>query len=326
MAGNRIDRPVAYTAWEDSMASDTLNGSLRPAARTTRFGVRAVLVGFSLVAGLAYRVAVGVLGPGPLQLGVLLVLGLLWLGAGLFARRQAGLNPYWPLPFAFFIFTVAGILGDSSSWLSLQRAFVLNVLHETPTANNPLAATVWGSVLGQLAGTLGLVLPIILLVRASGEPLSSVYVQRPTNWKWLAVGAAGFVLFYLLAARGISARFFPNNGVTLPRLLALTPALVILVLCNGLREELWFRGLFLKPYGKFLGPLLANLLSAFIFASFHVAVSYSRSLPLFLAIALVQGLILGYLMQKSGSLWASLLFHAGIDIPIFLVYLSFAAS
>jgi membrane protease YdiL (CAAX protease family) len=179
--------------------------------------------------------------------------------------------------------------------------------------------------LGQLVGTLGLVLPIIVLVKASGDKLSSVYIERTTNWKWLAVGVFGFTVFYYLAARGFSARFFPNQGVTLPQFFALTPALVILVLCNGLREELWFRGLFLKKYGRFLGPLASNLLAAFIFTSFHVAVTYSRSLPLFLAIALVQGLILGFLMQKSGSLLASVIFHAGTDIPIFLVYLSFAA-
>jgi membrane protease YdiL (CAAX protease family) len=307
------------------MASDTLNRSLPSQAGATSLSARTLVVVFSLVAGLGYRLLVGLLPPSPLQLGALLALAALWLLAAVLSKRSAGLAAYWGIPFAFCMFTVAGIFGDASSWLSVQQAFVVNVLHEAPTANNPIAATVLGTVLGQLAGTIGLVLPIILLVKASGDPLSSVYINRPTNWRWLAVGAAGFILFYYLAARGFSARFFPNHGVSLPQFFALTPALVILVLCNGLREELWFRGLFLKKYGAFLGPFGSNLLSAFIFASFHVAVSYSRSLPLFLAIALIQGLILGYLMQKSGSLLASIIFHAGIDIPIFLVYLSFAA-
>ena len=84
--------------------------------------------------------------------------------------------------------------------------------------------------------------------------------------------------------------------------------------------------LFLKKYGGFLGSFSSNLLSAFIFASFHVAVTYSWNLSFFLVIALVQGLILGYLMQKSSSLLASVLFHAGLDIPIFLIYLSHVAS
>jgi membrane protease YdiL (CAAX protease family) len=33
--------------------------------------------------------------------------------------------------------------------------------------------------------------------------------------------------------------------------------------------------------------------------------------------------VLGFLTQKSGSILASVLFHAGSDIPIFLVYLSY---
>jgi membrane protease YdiL (CAAX protease family) len=308
------------------MASDTLNRSLQPqAGTTTSLSARTWVVVFSLVAGLAYRIVVGVISPSPLQLGVLLALATVLLLTTVLVKRKAGWNAYWELPFAFFMFTVAGIFGDASSWLSVQRAFVVNVLHEAPTADNPIAAMVLGTVLGQLAGTIGITIPILLLVKASGQKLSSVYIDRTTSWKWLAVGVAGFVLFYYVAARGFSARFFPNQGVTLPQFFALTPALVILVLCNGLREELWFRGLFLKKYGQFVGPLAANLLSAFIFASFHVAVTYSRSLPLFLAIALIQGLILGYLMQKSGSLLSSVIFHAGSDIPIFLVYLSFAA-
>jgi membrane protease YdiL (CAAX protease family) len=46
----------------------------------------------------------------------------------------------------------------------------------------------------------------------------------------------------------------------------------------------------------------------------------------FLGIALVSGLFYGYLMQKSGSILASTLFHAGMDIPIFLVYLSYTLT
>ena len=85
-------------------------------------------------------------------------------------------------------------------------------------------------------------------------------------------------------------------------------------------------GLFLKKYGKFLSPFSSNLLSAFIFASFHVQVTYSSSLPIFLIVTLILGLLLGYLAQKSGSILASVIFHAGTDIPIFLVYLSYLSQ
>ena len=161
-------------------------------------------------------------------------------------------------------------------------------------------------------------------LRSSGG-LACVGLLDSLNWKGLLIGILGFLVFYFLAAFGLSQRFFPNNGISMSRFFALTPALVILVLANGLREELWFRGLFLRRYGRFLAPFSSNALAAVIFASFHVQVQYSRSLAFFLVIALIEGLLLGLLMQKSRSLWAAAILHAGTDIPIFLVYLSSAS-
>ena len=285
---------------------------------------RSVLVVFCLAAGIAYRTSVSLIPVGLFEDAFLLGLAALLLIVALLARRSRSLQRYWEIPFAFFIFTIAGFMGDVSI-SPLQQWFIHGVLHETPSVNNPLAFTVLGTVLAQVFGTLSLTLPIILLTKASGSDLNSIFINKERNWKWLIVSIIGFLVFFFLAAFGISKSFFPNNGVTLSRFLALTPALIVLVLCNGLREELWFRGLFLKKYGRFLGPLTSNMLAAIIFASFHVQVQYSRSLPIFLAIALIQGLILGFLMQKSRSILAPAIFHAGTDIPIFLVYLSYAS-
>lgn len=285
---------------------------------------RSVLVVFCLAAGFAYRASVSLVPTGILEDAFLLGLAALLLIVAVLTRRSENLKKYWEIPFAFFVFTVAGFLGDISI-SPLQQWFIHDVLHETPSVNNPLASTVLGTVLVQVFGTLSLVLPIILLTKASGSSLNAIFLNKSRRWVWLVVSIIGFLVFFLLAAFGLSKSFFPNNGVTLSRFLALTPALIVLVLCNGLREELWFRGLFLKKYGKFLGPFSSNLLAAIIFTSFHVQVQYSRSLPIFLAIALIQGLILGYLMQKSESILAPAIFHAGTDIPIFLVYLSYVS-
>ena len=285
---------------------------------------RSVLVVFCLAAGFAYRASVSLIPTGIFEDAFLLGLAALLLTVAVLTRRSRSLQRYWEIPFAFFVFTVAGFVGDISI-SPLQQWFIYDVLHETPSVNNPLASTVLGTVLAQVFGTLSLVLPIILLTKASGSSLSDLFLSKQRSWVWLLVSIIGFLVFFLLAAFGLSSSFFPNNGVTFSRFLALTPALLVLVLCNGLREELWFRGLFLKKYGKFLGSFSSNLLAAIIFASFHVQVQYSRSLPIFLAIALIQGLILGFLMQKSKSILAPAIFHAGTDIPIFLVYLSYVS-
>jgi membrane protease YdiL (CAAX protease family) len=285
---------------------------------------RCGLVLFCLAAGLGYRAIVGFFPASLLQAGWLLALAALCLVLAVVARRSLSLQKYWEIPFAFFVFTIAGIAGDQGGYL--QQLFVRNVLHEAPSAHNPLAATLTGTVLAQVVSTASLVIPVLLLSLASGASLKSIFLSRPRNRWTLLIGIIGFLVFYLYVASGRAQRFFPNNGVTLSRYLAFTPALIVLVLCNGLREELWFRGLFLNKYGKFLSPLASNILTAIIFTSFHVQITYAPSLLFFLGLALVSGLFLGYLMQKSGSLLPSALFHAGTDIPIFLVYLSYLAG
>jgi hypothetical protein len=284
-----------------------------------------LLVTFCLVAAGAYRASVSLVPQGILEDGFLVFLAALLLAIALLARRSQTLRIYWEIPFAFFVFTVAGFAGDLNV-SPLQRAFVANVLHQTPTSNNPLASTVLGTVLVQLFSTLCMVALIIGLTRASGSDLQAIFIAKMRHPWTLVVGIVAFLAFFALAARGRTAAFFPtHNVVTFSHFLALTPALVILVLCNGLREELWFRGLFLKKYEGFLGPLAANVLAAVIFTAFHVQVQYALNLLPFLGYTLILGLVAGYLMQKSGSVLASVIFHAGSDIPIFLVYLSYAS-
>jgi membrane protease YdiL (CAAX protease family) len=305
------------------MELSSVQSGVQPQRESTSLASRFALVVFCLAAGFAYRFLVGLLAPSILQSGVLLGLAILFLILAVITRRQEHLSKYWQIPFAFFIFTIAGILGDQSGFI--QQMFVRNVLHQSPSANNPFASTVMGTVLAQLVSTASLVIPILLLTKASGADMKSIFIAKTRNWWTLVVGIIGFLAYYRFTESGRAERFFPNNGVTQAHFLALTPALIVLVLCNGLREELWFRGLFLNKYGKFLSPLASNMLSAIIFASFHVQVKYTPALAPFLVIALILGLLFGYLMQKSGSILASMIFHAGSDIPIFLVYLSYAS-
>ncbi len=286
---------------------------------------RAALVVFCLAAGLAYRASVSLIPAGWLEDAFILVLSAVLLILAVLARRNRDLERFWSIPFAFFVFTLAGFFGDGSI-SPLQHFFVRDVLHQSTNANNPLASTVGGTVLAQLVGTLLLVVPIILLTRASGADLRSIFIARSANWWGVAVGIACFLVVYFLVARGRTAAFFPTHGpVTASRLLSLTPALVILVLLNGLREELWFRGLFLNRYGAFLSPLSSNVLAAVIFTSFHVQVQYAASILPFLVYTLINGLILGWLMQRTRSILAPAIFHAGTDIPIFLVYLTYVS-
>lgn len=284
------------------------------------------IVLFALIAALIYRASVTLVPSGLAEDAFVLGLAAVLLAIALSARRSESLKRYWEIPFAFFVFAVAGFFGDGSV-SPFQWLFVHDVLHQATTTNNPLASTVAGMVAAQVFGTAMLTIPILALTRASGTRFRAVFLSRPAGWWGLAVAVVVFAVFYLLVARGRTESFFPTHGtVSTSRLLSLTPALLVLVLLNGFREELWFRGLFLKKYGRFLSPLAANVLAGVIFTSFHVEVQYSASILVFLAYALVLGLVFGWVMQRTKSVWPSAILHAATDIPIFIVYLSYASS
>ena len=177
-------------------------------------------------------------------------LSVLFLLAAVFAKRQQTLNKYWEIPSRFSSSLLQGFFGDSSSFASLQQAFVLNVLHEAPSANNPIASTILGTVLGQLAGTIGLVVPIILLTKISGNDLKSIFFDKSQNRWTLVFGIVGFLVLYLYTATGRARKFFPNAAVPLAHYIALTPAVIVLVLCNGLREGIMVQRSFLEQIRK----------------------------------------------------------------------------
>ena len=256
---------------------NNLNANLEPQKESTRLIRLPVLAAFCLLAGLSFRVGVELIPLWILQVAFLLGLSALFLAIAVLARSAQGLRKYWEIPFAFFIFTIAGV-ADAL----VLHGFIEYVLHESTSADNPLASTVLGTVLAQLVSTLSIVIPIILLTKASGSDLSSIFIDKMRIRRGLVVDIIGFLVFYLWTASGLAQALFPSNGVTLPQFLALTPAILVLVLSNGLREELWFRGIFLKKYGKFLGPLPSNILQATIFTVFHVQVQYTPKLLPFL--------------------------------------------
>ncbi len=250
-----------------------------------------------------------------------LVVTALFLALGLFARQRSSLRRFWQLLYAFFIFSVFVLLDNT-----VPHYVGTYILHETPVPGNPLASTISGSVIIQLLELVITVVVVVALTKASGKDLGSLYLRVGRFGRALVIGIAGFVLFYVLGGT-VSHRFFPTNGTfTLSHYLALTPALLLLVLSNGFLEELVFRGLFLQKYNVFFGPYLSNVVQAIIFALAHIGVSYTPFALLFIVLFVFPlGLITGYLMRSSNGILAGTLFHAGADIPIYVAFLSYVS-
>ena len=67
-----------------------------------------------------------------------------------------------------------------------------------------------------------------------------------------------------------------------------------------------------------LDATFANVLTGFVFAAGHSGVTYTADILVFVAITFVFALIWGYLMQKTGAVWGSEIFHAGADTLIMI--------
>jgi membrane protease YdiL (CAAX protease family) len=155
---------------------------------------------------------------------------------------------------------------------------------------------------------------IIVLNKVIDGSLGSIFIQKGNLKLGLIVG---LVTFFLAAAGSIPmATLFKARDLSFVRVLPWIPWLLIYVLANASLEELMFRGLFLRKLQPFFGKFLANFLIALVFTGLHGTVTYSADNMIFLAVTFPLALAWGYLMQKTGSVWGSILFHAGMDIPI----------
>lgn len=235
-------------------------------------------------------------------------------------KKYSTNQKFWQLPFAFFIFAFVQILNNT-----LPPYLLTHFLHQTTVNGNPLASTVWGTVAIQLLETLIAIIPIILFNKLSGESLDSIYVNKGRIGKQFIFATVAFVVLYIITARIPSHHIFPMGSlITLKTFITLTPALLISVISNGFQEELLFRGLFLNKYEYYFGGNGANIMQSIVFTIAHAGISYTPALTFFLIfIVFPLGLFAGYLMRSSKGLLAPAIFHAGVDMPIYLVFLSY---
>jgi membrane protease YdiL (CAAX protease family) len=238
------------------------------------------------------------------RVGLILIL----LIAALLAQRSIRLNKYWWLIFGLFIMAstvsldwwVAGLMLDS-----------LGIYTNTPA----------GLALEKFKTVIIVATAIIVLTRLSGSNLASIYIQRGDLKRGLTIGLIAFGIA-VVGSIPMSRLMFAGEDMTLAELLKWAPWILIAVLANATNEELLFRGLFLRKLEPFYGKFLSNCLIVLVFTGLHLGVTYTRDQMVFLVVVAPLALAWGYIMQKTDSVWGSILFHAGTDIPIFLAIFS----
>jgi len=231
-------------------------------------------------------------------------LAVLLLVTALLVRKSRRYEKYWPIVFGLFILAVA---------VSLDWVFALYLLNSLAVNGN----TPVGFALLKLNECAVIVGVILLFTKVSGNNLSSIYIQKGNLKLGLTIGLIAFSI----AAAGsipIANLLFKGRDLTLATIIPWIPWLLLFVLANAAVEELLFRGLFLRKLEPFYGKFLSNFLIAFVFTGLHRLVAYTSDPMIFLAILFPLALAWGYVMQKTNGVWGSILFHAGMDIPIML--------
>ena len=224
------------------------------------------------------------------------------------AGKNEQLKPYRTLLLVLLIMSVA---------ISLDWVFAIYLL-EYMGLNTQTAS---GIALLKLNEFFIVASTIISLTLLTGGSLGSIYIQKGNLKLGLLVG--GIAFFLSAAASPWMARFmFNGQDLTPDRLRAWLPWVLIFALANAAQEELLFRGLFLRKLEPFFGKLFSNILIVFVFTLVHQGVNYTSDQIGFLAILSLLAFAWGNLMQKSDSIWGSILFHAGLDIPVILGILS----
>lgn len=145
--------------------------------------------------------------------------------------------------------------------------------------------------------------PITLGITPLGAPRVKVVVMTLVVLG-LSLGATGLYAA-LVQSIGIKILQPPEipPGIVLPGLgAALT--FIALAVWTPFTEEVFFRGFVFAGLSRRLGSTGAIIVSALIFSLFHVA--YGVLIPIF-----ITGVLLAWLYRRTGSLWPSIVAHAG---------------
>lgn len=234
-----------------------------------------------------------------------IIVAAAFLVAALAARHSERYNRYWLILFAFFT-ALTAISIDRYLGLSQWIYPLYEMIERSPE----------GLAIDKLESSLLGIIAILIINHLAGQSMDSLYIRRGNLKLGLIVGIAAFIIMTATVIP-VTETYFKGQNLTWARILSWTPWVLIFVLANAANEELLFRGLFIGKMEPFLGKFTTNIVTTIPFVLAHAFTSYSADTIIFLAFqTLPVSLAWCWLMQKSNSIWGSILFHAAMDIPI----------
>jgi membrane protease YdiL (CAAX protease family) len=174
----------------------------------------------------------------------------------------------------------------------------------------------WAS-LAQAAVTVGVAVAAIRLLPAEFRP--ALRLGR-FGWAALIVSVAGVALL-VLAGLALPADLLGRYGIQPVAIARDMPWLGPACLLQAFAQEAQFRGMLMGALERVMGRGWANLAQATFFGLTHLAVSYQGPVGPFVPVTIAVGLVLGWIVQRTRSLWPAVIIHAAGDIGITLAVL-----
>lgn len=215
-------------------------------------------------------------------------------------RTEGRWNRYWLLSFSFLIASVGLLL-----------AYFLGRWYQLIPGLS--TSTIQGVAIAKFSEVLPIVSAILVGMWLVDKDFTKIFLQGGNLRKSAKLGGlaslAALIPFVLMGGLGLS---------TSPAMiLSWIPWMCVFAVSNAFMEELMIRGIFLRNYEALLGERQSLILTSVIFAVFHQAIiGYTdfASFSIFMGMTFFLGLIWGYVIQKSDSIWGAVLAHAIADI------------
>ena len=226
---------------------------------------------------------------------------LILLGLTFYFQRNERFHKYWEVTFAYF----CGSLGLFLAWAPgswPERLFGVS------------DSTAQGVAILKFSELVPVALTIILLTMIVQGNLAPIYVQKGNLKAGLGLG-----LLLSLIIFGVYLVISSSN-IDLEKAIQAIFWMLIFAVSNAFFEELLIRGLLLKRFIALLGSTWALVLSALCYGLFILGVQSASGSTQYGALLLIfpLGLLYGFIMHKSDSIWGPVCIHAAIDL-IFLV-------
>jgi len=135
------------------------------------------------------------------------------------------------------------------------------------------------------------------------------------GWPAVAFGVGGTLLFFLVTLL-IPAGVLGREGIVVPEVARDYIWLVPANMLQGAAQELQFRGLLLGSLERITSPAVANAGQAVVFGLAHLAIVYQGPLAPFVPLTMALGLLLGWMTQKTRSLWPAIVIHMVADVAV----------